>query len=290
MPKPRFTTLVKMPGYVDDLDIFGDQAYVNYLIGSPSSGYYPGGLQIVDASDPREPALRQALEQNTMTNDFLVTGDEGFRADYDGITQLNMQNPTTADAMFGTRAVALSRQDDDLLGLWGGCGFRTPICYMELTRYDLSDTTNITATAVFTSTVMPGYDVLTIDQFAIIGGWGVGVIDMSQTPLTLNSHISYEDTGNLYSVTQLAHQGNILYVLQDRVLHLLDTSNLPQLTEVSAVEVAYPFPHLTVRGDYAYIAGEYLYDSAPAAGLFIVDVANAERPFVASYYDALTQP
>lgn len=290
--KPRFTTLIKMPGYIDDLAIFGDQAYIDYLIGDPSSGYYPGGLQIVDVSDPQEPALAQAYGLNTMVNDFLVTGDQGFRVDYDGITLLNMQNLDSigADAVFGTRAVALSHQDDDLFGLWGGCGFRTPLCYMELTRYDLTDTQHITATAVVTSTVMPGYDLLIIDQFAIIGGLGVGVIDMNQTPPTLNSHISYEETGNIYTITQLAHQGNILYVLQDRILHLLDTTNLPQLTEVGAVEVAYSFPHLTVRGDFAYIAGEYMHESGTAAGLFIVNVADAERPFVASYYDALTQP
>ncbi len=227
-----------------------------------------------------------------MVNDFLVTGDQGFRVDYDGITLLNMQ---TLDSIKGqTRCLApravLSHQDDDLFGLWGGCGFRTPLCYMELTRYDLTDTQHITATAVVTSTVMPGYDLLIIDQFAIIGGLGVGVIDMNQTPPTLNSHISYEETGNIYTITQLAHQGNILYVLQDRILHLLDTTNLPQLTEVGAVEVAYSFPHLTVQGDFAYIAGEYMHESGTAAGLFIVNVADAERPFVASYYDALTQP
>jgi len=289
--KPRFTTLIKMPGYIDDLAVFGNQAYIDYLIGSPSSGYYPGGLQIVDVSTPQEPVLRQAYGHDTMTNDFLVSGDQGFSVDYDGITLLNMQNLDSigADAVFGTRAVALSRQDDDLFGLWGGCGLRTPICTMELTRYDLSDTTNITATAVFTSTELPGYDILPIGQFALIGGRGVAVVDMTQTPLSLVSHINYENGSNYY-MTQLAHQGNILYVLQEQTLHLLDTSNLPQLTPVGAIEMAYPFTHLTVRGDFAYIAGEYVHDNEMAAGLFIVDVADAERPFVASYYDALTQP
>jgi len=288
---PRFTTLVKLPGPVDDLNIWGSQAYISYLTPFPGGGYTPGGLQIVDVATPPEPVLLPPFGLNLVANDFLVTGDQGFRADYDQITLLDMADPdnTSRQTTFGTGTHVLSRQGDALFGLWGGCGFRAPQCYAELTRYDLADTPPFTATAVFTSTELPGYDILPIGQFALIGGRGVAVVDMTQTPLSLVSHINYENGSNYY-MTQLAHQGNILYVLQEQTLHLLDTSNLPQLTPVGAIEMAYPFTHLTVRGDFAYIAGEPVLESGTAAGLFIVNVADAERPFVVSYYDALTQP
>lgn len=288
---PRFTTLVKLPGPVDDLNIWGSQAYISHLTPFPGGGYTPGGLQIIDVATPSEPVLLPPFGLNLVANDFLVTGDQGFRADYDQITLLDMADPdnTSRQTAFGTGTHVLSRQGDDLFGMWGGCGFRTPNCSLTLTRYNLADSPNLTATAVFTSTELPGYDMLSIGHFAIIGGRGVAVVDMAQTPLSLSSHINYENS-SYYFNTQLAHQGHILYVLQDNTLHLLDTTNLPQLTPVGAVEMAYQFPHLTVRGDFAYIAGEYVHDSGTAAGLFVVNVADAERPFVASYYDALTQP
>lgn len=288
---PRFTTQVTLPGPVNGLNIWGRQAYISYLTPFPGGGFMPGGVQIVDVAKPQEPVMQQAFGLNLVANDFLVTGDQGFRADYDQITLLDMADPdnTSRQTLFGTGANALSRQGDDLFGVWGGCGFRTPNCSLTLTRYNLADSPNLTATAVFTSTELPGYDVLSIGHFAIIGGRGVGVVDMAQTPLTLVNHVRYENA-SYYFNTQLAHQGHILYVLDAQTLHLLDTSNLPQLTPVGAVEVAYQFARLTVRGDFAYIAGETVLESGTAAGLFIVNVADAERPFVASYYDALTQP
>ncbi len=50
-----------MPGHVNDLAIFGDQAYIDYLTPFPGGGYSPGGLQIVDVATPKSQPWRRRM-------------------------------------------------------------------------------------------------------------------------------------------------------------------------------------------------------------------------------------
>jgi len=284
---PSFVTRIDLPGQANTVDIFDHRAYINYVIPSPGGGSTPGGLQVVDVSDPAKPELLGQMTQSDFTNDLLVTGEQAFRARYDQIDQLDVQNPANfhRKMSFGSSANALTINGNDLVAVWGGCALRTPTCNSQLTRYDLADPEQAAITGELSNTEMPGYDVLLLENYALVGGLGVWVTDLSQSPLAVNYSLSF--AGNPYFETQLANQGNILYALQNGTLHLLDTTRLPELTEVSSIDLPYIFGRLTVRGDFVYITGD-----SPAggkSGLFIVDVQDVKRPFLASSYDP-TQP
>ena len=280
---PRFVTQIELPGKADTVQIFGQRATIDYLTLLDGGGFSPGGLQIVDLSQPKEPVLLGQMTLEDFSTELLLVEDQAFRATYDHIDSLNLEDPGNVyiDTSFGSRANALASSDSELLAVWGGCGIRAPRCAAQLTRYALADSPPLTAKDELTITEMPGYDLLMVGDYAVVGGYGVWVTNLAQSPLEVSSRLAFE--GNPYYETQLAHQENILYVLQDSTLHLLDSTKLPELTEVGSITLPHPLAKLTVRGAFAYIAGESL--AGGSGELFIVDVSDATRPFLVSRYD-----
>lgn len=284
---PHFVRHMDLPGPVSTVEIFGQRAFIHYVTPYPGGGYSPGGMQIVDVSDPTEPVLLGQMAQSDFTNELLVTNDRVFRARYDQIETLDVQDPANIrrELVFGRSANALAINGNALVAVWGGCSLRTGSCSAQLTRYDLTNLEEITITGELSNPAMPGFDLLLLENYALVGGFGVWVTDLTQSPLVVNHSTAF--TGNPYYETQLAHQGNILYALQNDTLHLFDTTNLPTLVEVGSVTLPTVFANLAVRGDYAYITGKN--PVGGPGGLLVVDVREAERPYLASFYDA-SQP
>lgn len=236
-------------------------------------------LDVVDMIDPTQPQLQGSYRTPYILTHAVVQDDLLVLAHWQGVTLLDVatknEPQVIAEMPQQTDTNGLYLDGDRLLATWGGCAFRSGFCTGGLRVYDVSNPQQPAEINTLEQHELPGYDVAVADGYAFVNGKGIWLVELTgDTTLQIDGR--YETgVGYLYN-GQIAVQDGIVYAHQNDGLLLLDITEPTAPIRLSSYDSPGYLLDLTVRGDYAYIVGEY--------GLEIVSVTDPAQPQLVGRY------
>ena len=273
--EPEQVADVILPG--DVVKVVADGRFL-YVIHHPSAdswqsdvGPPDAGLQIVDISEPTQPAMRGFFQARGVPTDVAVRGDVAYLADWDHIAVVDVSDKDNLTAPFtiagGANSVFIS--EARLYASHGSCSFRTGYCGGVLHIYDVTNPKRPYPAGDLPVDQLPGHDVAVADNHAFVAGKGVWVVDVDdEENLMVNGRYALEED-SLYPA-KIVVQDNIAYSLHYNGLHLLDVSQPTAPVLLGQYSTDNYLQDLTVRGDTVYLIGWN--------GLEIVNVADPANP------------
>jgi len=271
--EPEQVADVTLPGEVVKVVVDGPFLYIAHqpAVWNTVEGPPETGLQIVDITDPTQPILRGFFRATSIPTDVAVRGDVAYLADWDHIVVVDVSDKDNLTAPFtikgGANSVFVSGAR--LYASNGSCSFRTSYCGGVLNIFDVTNPLRPYAAGDLTVDQLPGHDVVIADDYALIAGRGVWVVNVAdEENLLVNGRYALEED-TLYPA-KIVVQDNIAYSLHYNGLHLLDISQPTMPTLLGQYNTDNYLRDLTVRGDTIYLVGWN--------GLEIVNVADPATP------------
>ncbi|MFC1800169.1 FlgD immunoglobulin-like domain containing protein [Candidatus Eisenbacteria bacterium] len=251
------------PGDARGIAISGDYVYVADLT---------SGLQLIDVSDPEDPAIVGSYDTPGNAYGVAISGDRAYVADDAfGLQVISIGNPTnpllsgTCDTPGSAFGVAISGDYAYVADYISG-----------LQVIDISDPTNPTLAGSY-ATGKNTFGVAISGDYAYVAdsGSGLQVIDISDpTSPTLAG-----SCGTLTSASSVAISGDYAYVADNgsglQVIDISDPTNPVVAGTYSGSSLA---SCVAISGDYAYVADR-------TSGLQVVDISDPENPVSAGSYD-----
>ena len=259
---PLTLSVIPIPGFANGVDINGDFAYV-------AAG--EAGLQIVDASDRRDPQIVGSLDTPGNANDVKVVGTTVYVADgSEGLRIIDVSNPLSP----ATLGVADTTGDASDVVVRGTLAFIAdgPGGLQILDVSDPSAPSLVGSLA--TSGEARGVDVDLTREIAIIVK-GVDVVSIADpaNPVLLGSTFAGANLADVVLQEDFALLANASGNLD--VLDLSDPANPFTSGQVNNSFVAEP-QDISVSGNYAVLASEFFPPKLPF--ISILDVQTAGNP------------
>ncbi|MFA4888817.1 MAG: chitobiase/beta-hexosaminidase C-terminal domain-containing protein [Candidatus Omnitrophota bacterium] len=253
-----------LPSKAYDVYVAGSYAYV-------ADG--PSGLQIIDISNFRAPALAGSYNTPGDARGVYVTGNYAYVADGpSGLQIIDISNPQTP-VLAGSYGTLSSVQGVYVLGNYA---------YVAdfLSGLKIIDISNPQAPVLAGSYDTPGWaeGVYVLGNYAYVADHdsGLQIIDISNPHAPVLAG-NYDTPGSAYRIYVL---GNYAYVADGfSGLKIIDISN----PRVPVLAGSYDSPLGFTRG--IYIAGKYAYVAGGFSGLQIIDISNPHAPVLAGNYD-----
>ncbi|MDM8522837.1 C13 family peptidase [Desulfococcaceae bacterium HSG8] len=255
------TVSVDTQGYVSDMVVMGDTAYIA-----------SGGLQIIDMSNPENPAVIGFADTPGSAQGLAVTGDTAYVADgYGGLQVIDVSNPENpavigfADTPGSAQGIAVTGNTAYVL-----CSSDPQI---SLQVADVSDPKSpVIIGSVITPNLYSAHDLAVMGNTVYLASEfdGLQMIDVSdpENPFI----IGYADTPA--GATGVAVMGNTAYVANTFAgLQVIDVSNPESPVVIGSTDTPGAAYGVAVIGSTAYIADR-------SGGLQVIDVSNPESPVI----------
>ncbi|HRQ38224.1 MAG TPA: hypothetical protein PLD25_09950 [Chloroflexota bacterium] len=272
------------PGRVRRIITDGNTAYVVHWPAEESwgdTGPTDGGIQLVNVRQPTKPRIEGYFTTHTLAEDLVVHGDVIYASDWENVYTLQHLTPQSLQEV--TRLpqglAAMEMNENLLLGVWGGCSFRSGACQGGLW---LADVSGERQTPVFLGEFIPeqrpGYDVALLKtathRYALVAGHGLWVVDVSNP--TAPQEVAFAEIPDGFYHSRLAVKDNTVILASDTAIRVYDVSQPERPLLVG--QMAWHSPPLdlmwAVEDDLVYVA---TWD-----GLAVVDVSDRQRPFLLS--------
>jgi hypothetical protein len=243
-------------GYVSDVDVAGNHAYVN-------------NLEVVDVSDPSDPFLSGSFDTEHVAYDIVVSGNYAYiAAGENGLVIMDISNPASP-ALMGTYVTTVVSNDVDVVGNYAYVAD-------EINGLVIVDITNPSA-PTFVGNCDTEYtnDIAVASNYAYISDVTNGLVIMD---ISNPSSPALTGSYDAYNAQDVDVAGNYAY--------LADTINGLVIVNISDPAA----PTLTNSYDTGYaegvdVAGNYAYIADSNNGLVIIDITDPAAPTLAGGYE-----
>ncbi|MCL0106055.1 phosphate ABC transporter substrate-binding protein PstS family protein, partial [Thermodesulfovibrionales bacterium] len=264
---PRIIGSVDTPGRAYDVFISGDHAFV-------ADGR--GGLQIIDVSNPRSPAIVGSVGTTcrvSRARNVFISGDHAFVAEGSGLQIIDVSNPRSpaiigrVDPPAHVRDVFIS---GDHAFVTTDVGWRGGL--------QIIDVSNPRSPIRIGSVGTPGqaYNVFISGDHAFVAdAWSLQIIDVSnpRSPFVVGS------VGTPGSAKDVFISGDHAFVADEgRGLQIIDVSNPRSPIRIGSVDTPDLARGVFILGDHAFVADF-------RGGLQIIDISNPKSPFIIGSVD-----
>ncbi|MDH6107236.1 hypothetical protein NWP22_15435, partial [Anabaenopsis tanganyikae CS-531] len=242
------------PGDAMGVEVVGNYAYV-------ADRY--AGLQIIDISNPANPARTGGYDTYGRALEVEVVGNYAYVADYDGGLQIiDISDPANPTRIGGYDTSNNQARGVQVVGNYAYVADSR----LGLQIIDISNPASPTLTGRYRENWSDARDVAVVGNYAYVAFeyGGLEIIDISN-PANPNRTGGYNPPGNDRGVQVV---GNYAYVATYfGGLHIIDISNPANPTRTGAYDTSGLATDVQVVGNYAYVAdGD--------AGLQIIDVSQ----------------
>lgn len=272
-PTPERPVVLSEVGALDDLGsvvdvhVAGDYAYLADSI---------GGLQVVDVSDPSQPAQVSAFESpgSTRGQGVFVAEPYSFLADGQGVRILDIADPSAPQVLgfYDTLGFAL---DLEIIGDLAYVAAREGGFYIG----DFSDPADPRhVSRLFDAGTDHVLDVQVSGEYAYVAmeGQGLKVVDVSQPEAP--GVIGKLDTDG--SAEAAALDGDLLYLADGEAgIKILDISNPSAPVEIGRFDTPGYAEELAVQDGYLFVA------DGNSGLLLVLDVSEPENTIVVSQHE-----
>lgn len=279
---PQLVTTWETPGRVRRIVTDGHRAYVVHWPSEESwdgaAGPPDGGVQLVDVSRPGQPQVMGYFTTHNLAEDLVVHDDVIYTSDWEYLYTLQWQSPQRVQEVsrLPQGLVALDVDEELLLGVWGGCSFRSGACQGGLWLADVRERQTPVFLGEFVPEQRPGYDVALLKtagrRYALVAGHGLWVVDV--TDPASPQEIAFAEIPDGFYQARIVVKDHIAVLASDAYIRVYDVSRPAHPLLVG--QMAWVSPPLDMmwadNGEQVYLA---TWD-----GLSIVDVRDPQRPFL----------
>ncbi len=279
---PRLITTWETAGRVRRIVTNGHRAYVAHWPSEESwdsaAGPPDGGVQLVDISRPHQPQIEGYFRTRHLAEDLAVHGDLVYVSDWENLYALEWPTPNSPREVTSLPQglVAIEAENNLLLGVWGGCSFRSGACQGRLWLADIGDLQTPVFLGEFVPELRPGYDVALLKtathRYALVAGHGLWVVDITNPAAP--QEVAYQEATDGFYHSQLVVKDSIAIMASDTNIRVYDVSQPERPLLVGQMDWHSP-PVDMMWGNNDH----HLY-VATWDGLAIVDVGDPQRPFL----------
>ncbi|WP_147073278.1 DUF4347 domain-containing protein, partial [Microcystis aeruginosa] len=272
-PTPTFISKYDTPGWVWDLKVVGNYAYL---------ADWTSGLQIIDISNPTNPIFKGNYDTDAAYG-VEVVGNYAYIADgSSGLQIIDISNPSnpTFIGNYANLGAVLGVQ------VVGNYAYLVNNGASSLEIIDISNPTNPTLKGSYDDDSDPAFGLQVVGNYAYLadGESGLKIIDISNptNPILKGSY----DTSYAFGVQIV---GNYAYVADwDSGLQIIDISNSTNPILKGNYYSSGQAANVQVIGNYAYLAAQS--GGWGGYGLQIIDISNPTNPTIKGNYKNFYSP
>ncbi|NCR11151.1 MAG: hypothetical protein GPI95_24240, partial [Microcystis aeruginosa LG13-11] len=272
-PIPTFISKYDTPGWVWDLKVVGNYAYL---------ADWTSGLQIIDISNPTNPTFKGNYDTDAAYG-VEVVGNYAYIADgSSGLQIIDISNPTnpTFIGNYDNFGAVLGVQ------VVGNYAYLVNNGASSLEIIDISNPTNPTLKGSYDDDSDPAFGLQVVGNYAYLadGESGLKIIDISNptNPILKGSY----DTSYAFGVQIV---GNYAYVADwGSGLQIIDISNPTNPILKGSYYSSGQAANVQVIGNYAYLAAQS--GGWGGYGLQIIDISNPTNPTIKGNYQNFYSP
>ncbi|WP_159036940.1 DUF4347 domain-containing protein [Microcystis sp. MC19] len=272
-PTPTFISKYDTPGWVWDLKVVGNYAYL---------ADWTSGLQIIDISNPTNPIFKGNYDTDAAYG-VEVVGNYAYIADgSSGLQIIDISNPSnpTFIGNYANFGAVLRVQ------VVGNYAYLVNNGASSLQIIDISNPTNPTLKGSYDDDSDPAFGLQVVGNYAYLadGESGLKIIDISNptNPILKGSY----DTSYAFGVQIV---GNYAYVADDMAgLKIIDISNPTNPILKGNYYSSGQAANVQVIGNYAYLAAHS--GGWGGYGLQIIDISNPTNPTIKGNYKNFYSP
>ncbi|WP_049897881.1 DUF4347 domain-containing protein, partial [Microcystis aeruginosa] len=272
-PTPTFISKYDTPGWVWDLKVVGNYAYL---------ADWTSGLQIIDISNPTNPIFKGNYDTDAAYG-VEVVGNYAYIADgSSGLQIIDISNPSnpTFIGNYANFGAVLGVQ------VVGNYAYLVNNGASSLQIIDISNPTNPTLKGSYDDDSDPAFGLQVVGNYAYLadGESGLKIIDISNptNPILKGSY----DTSYAFGVQIV---GNYAYVADwDSGLQIIDISNPTNPILKGNYYSSGQAANVQVIGNYAYLAAQS--GGWGGYGLQIIDISNPTNPTIKGNYKNFYSP
>ncbi|MFM6775317.1 MAG: DUF4347 domain-containing protein, partial [Microcystis panniformis] len=272
-PIPTFISKYDTPGWVWDLKVVGNYAYL---------ADWTSGLQIIDISNPTNPILKGNYDTDAAYG-VEVVGNYAYVADgSSGLQIIDISNPSNPTFLgnYANFGAVLGVQ------VVGNYAYLVNNGASSLQIIDISNPTNPILKGSYDDDYDPAFGLQVVGNYAYVadGESGLKIIDISNptNPILKGSY----DTSYAFGVQIV---GNYAYVADwDSGLQIIDISNPTNPILKGNYYSSGQAANVQVIGNYAYLAAQS--GGWGGYGLQIIDISNPTNPTIKGNYKNFYSP